>query len=318
VAAATTLTERCGALLRLTTDDGVTGWGDCAPLPSGGDVAAVLDSLAAYCCHPASADFSRLPAEVRWAIETAQFDIAAQQHGLPIARWLAPTAPGSIAVNAALGALDADCSTRARVAIAQGFRIGKIKVGIDAIDTELARLIALVEATDGRLQLRLDANRAWCAADAQRFLTTIIPLPIDAIEEPLATPTLSALRTLQAALPYALAVDESLPQFGAEALIAAGAVRRLVLKPARLGGFTPTLAVARAAQAAGMEVVITSVVDSAIGVTAAAHLAAALAPTLTHGLGTSAWLGADVAPPPRIDQGRLQLPAKTGLGIQPR
>jgi L-alanine-DL-glutamate epimerase-like enolase superfamily enzyme len=66
-----------------------------------------------------------------------------------------------------------------------------------------------------------------------------------------------------------------------------------------------------------MEVVITSVVDSAIGVGAAAQLAAAIGGTQAHGLATGAWLAEDVAPPALIRAGKLALPDGPGLGIVP-
>jgi O-succinylbenzoate synthase len=315
VAASTTLTERRGALLHLTSDDGLAGWGDCAPLPSGGMADQILAALSAWARRPASADFFKLPAEVRWAIDTAQADMAAQRAGAPLWRHLGGTL-GKVGVNAALGPLDDGCAERLAAAVRQGFHIGKIKLGIAPVAEEIARLKSLA-GIDRKLRLRLDANRAWGAADALRFLTAIADLPIDGVEEPLAAPTLPALAALQAALPYAIAVDESLLQLGAVALIEARAVRRLVLKPARLGGMAATQAIAQPAAAAGIEIVITSVVDSAIGVMAAAHLAAAVSPTLVHGLGTSAWLAADVAAAPVITNGLMQLPDMPGLGIHP-
>lgn len=316
VAAATTLTERRGALLRMTDADGLEGWGDCAPLPSGGNAEAVLAALEAYCRRPASAEFHALPPEARWAVETAQADLAAQRAGLPLWRHLGGMR-GEVAVNAALGPLDDGCAARAVSALEQGYAIGKIKVGLEAIDAELARLAALVAITQGRLRLRLDANRAWNDADAQRILTASAALPIDGIEEPLAASTPEKLARLQAALPFPIAIDESLPQLGADTLIEARTVHRFVLKPARLGGIAATQAVAARAQAAGIEVVLTSVVDSAVGVAAAAHLAAALSPDLAHGLATSEWLAQDVATPLPIIAGRMQLPDAPGLGLRP-
>lgn len=327
IAASATLTERQGALLCIATEDGIAGWGDCAPLPSSGAAShqRTFSALADLAHRLASADFrlnscaddAALPPEVRWALETALLDNAAQRQGVTLAQLLGARTATTIAVNAALGPLDATCATRANAALTEGYAIGKIKVGIDSIDAELEGLRALVNSTGGRLQLRLDANRAWAYADAQRFLTAIADMPIDAVEEPLSAPTLATLAALQAELPYAIAIDESLPVLGATALIAAQAVRRLVLKPARLGGHTATQAIARRATAAGIEVVLTSVIDSAIGVMATAHLAAAVSPTLAHGLATSAWLAADVAAAPRIERGHLMLPSLPGLGIHP-
>ncbi|NWG31197.1 MAG: o-succinylbenzoate synthase [Rhodocyclaceae bacterium] len=332
VAARATLTERRGGLLHLIDTDGAEGWGDCAPLPSGGNAETVLAALDAWACRPGgargryapacggspsaarafTADFQSLPPEVRWAIETARSDLAARRAGVPLWRHLGGTR-GEVEVNAALGPLDDGLPARLAAAAAAGFRVGKIKVGLAPVEEEIARLAAL----EPSLWLRLDANRAWNEADARRFLTAIAGLPIEAVEEPLAAPTLEKLAALQAALPFSLALDESLPQFGIDAVIASRAVRRLVLKPARLGGLAATTAIARAARQAGLEVVLTSVVDSAVGVAAAAHLAAAIAPGFAHGLATSTWLAADVVTPPIIEKGMLRLPATAGLGVTP-
>lgn len=302
IAAAATLCERRGWLVEAAgEDDGMAGWGDCAPLPSGGGAEE---------------------AQMRWAVETALVDLEARRRGVPLARLLG-AASLSVPVNAALGPLDEGCAERAAAAAAQGFCIGKVKVGLAPVGEELARLRELGALGCG-LRLRLDANRAWSEADARRFLTAVADLHdvrMDGVEEPLAAPTLDALARLQAALPFALAVDESLPALGAGALLASRAVRRLVLKPARVGGVLRTLVLARLAQAAGMEVVLTSVVDSAVGVAAAAHLAAAIsrdvAPDTAHGLATGGWLAEDVAPALPIADGRLILPDAPGLGIAP-
>ncbi len=326
VAANATLTQRRGALLQLTDAQGLQGWGDCAPLPSSGAAQhdRVLAALASAAQHVNAIGDPTLPSgappEVCWAFDTALADLAAQRRGLTLAAHLgAVNSPSiaSIAINAALGPLDAQCISRAAAALKAGYSIGKIKVGVGDPAAEIEHLRNIVAHTGGKLMLRLDANRAWPRDTAAHVLCALSDLPIDAVEEPLTSPTLLALVELQRAVPYALAIDESLPQLGAQALIDAGAVRRFVLKPARLGGIAQTQRVAALAAAAGIDVVLTSVVDSAIGLTACAHLAAALSPKLAHGLGTAAWLAVDVATAPLIVAGRLILPTTPGLGLQP-
>lgn len=327
-AAAATLVERRGMLVALKAD-GLTGWGDCAPLPSSDESAQarVFAALNAALGNaegiPVDALRSRLAAiespEARWALETALLDLEARAQGRSLASLLgAPPAP-SVAVNAALGALDTGCAARAAAALARGYAIAKIKVGLVEVDVEIERLFSVQRETGGRLRLRLDANRAWSDADAWRFLSAVARLPIEGVEEPLAAPTLARLGRLQAALPFAIAIDESLPALGLDAILAARAVRRLVVKPARLGGIVATLELAERARRAGIEVVLTSVVDSAVGVAAAAHLAAALpgAGGLAHGLGTGEWLAEDVAPPLPIVDGYMKLADAPGLGFEP-
>ena len=319
VAASATLTVRRGILVGVTASDGATGWGDCAPLPSSGDAghdqvsealkrAAAL--LPARTVEDAAAAIAALAVpEIRWGLETAVMGLLARRQGLPLVRLLGgPATATGIAVNAALGPLDAGCAQRAGAALERGFRLGKIKVGLAAVHDELRALRALNHHLEGRMRLRLDARR---------FLAGLSDLPMDGIEEPLAAPTLDGLARLQDSVPFAVAIDESLAELGAGAVLATGAVRRLVLKPARIGGMGRILDLAATARDRGVEIVLTSVVESAIGVTAAAHLAAALPRPAAHGLATCEWLAEDVAPPPVMADGRLRLPAGPGLGITP-
>lgn len=77
-----------------------------------------------------------------------------------------------------------------------------------------------------------------------------------------------------------------------------------------VGGLTKTLQLAARAQAVGMQSVITTTVDSAIGVWAAVHVTAALGQAgrnLEHGLATSNWLERDVAQAPLICNNKITL-----------
>ncbi len=100
-------------------------------------------------------------------------------------------------------------------------------------------------------------------------------------------------------------------------------MRRLVFKPLREGGLLRVLERARQARARGLECVLTTTVDSAVGVQAAVHLAAALedGSALCHGLATSDWLQRDLLREgtrlPVIRGGQIHLPARAGFGIDP-
>jgi o-succinylbenzoate synthase len=324
VAASAVVTMRRGILVGVEAADGGIGWGDCAPLPSSGDAghrrvfAALQAAAAGLPGRAVAADPAGVATpEARWAVETALLDLRARRRGLPLARLLNGKAATEVAVNAALGPLDAGCAGRARRMLDRGFDLGKIKVGLAPVDDELRALRLLNTRLGGAMRLRLDANRSWNEADARRFLAGLSDLPVDGVEEPLAAPSLNALARLQDRVSFAVAIDESLAELGGEAAVASGAVRRLVVKPARLGGIGRSLDLAATAVAAEVELVVTSVVDSAIGVVAAAHLAAALPFAAAHGLATSAWLAEDVCPPPALARGRLRLPEGAGLGLAP-
>lgn len=321
-------THRAGWLVRLESDIGLAGHGDCAPLPEAGSETpeSALEHLQIQLpllrgSDPQEAlaglDGVHAPA-ARCALETALLDLAAQQAGVPLAHSLNPHAPLSARVNAALGSLDGAVLDRARVALDAGFSVLKLKVGMAVPEIELAALHRLAGELPPRAALRLDANGAWSRNQARRFIERLSGLPVESLEEPLARANIAGLAYLQALAPFPLAVDESLARLGADALLAGTAVRRLVLKPMVLGGARPAYALACRAAQAGMECVATSTVDSAVGVAAATHLAAALDNDLAHGVATASWLARDVGQPPRLAAGRAYLDnAMNGLGISP-
>jgi o-succinylbenzoate synthase len=243
--------------------------------------------------------------------------LLAQQAGLSLARWLNPHSSAAVKVNAVLGGLDGQVTERALVAVAEGYSVLKLKVGLAARNEEIALLHDLVRCLPAGISLRLDANCAWNEKEAADFLGALAGLPVESVEDPLADPDPDAWHRLQAKVPFPLAADESLRIMGADTVFKQRSVRRVVLKPMVLGGLVTALALAHRAREAGVECVVTTTVDSAVGVTAALHLAAAVANDLVHGLATSVWLEGDVGNPPLPTGGVLQLRDCPGLGCLP-
>lgn len=289
--------ERQGRLLRLQTADGLTGWGDCAPLP---DFGISDDAAAAF------------------AEETAHLDLVAQNAGLPLNAWLSGEPPvTSVAVNANGGTiLTANRSTLDNAAEA-GFTIVKLKLGRLPVSDEIAGLLRLARDLPPGLQLRLDANRAWAYTEAQTFIAACVGLPVEGLEEPLARPDAVALAKLQSMAAFPLAIDESIDLLDAH-FFRHPPVRRIIIKPARHGGLLASMELALRARASGLEVIVSSSLESACGLLACAHLAAAVAPLAMHGLATADWFATDTGRAPPIANGRLQLPITPGLGFQRR
>ena len=318
------LHERAGWLIRAQSD-GAVGFGDCAPLPEAGTetAGAAMQRLQHWCEHAGEGIAGLLAAldaepgaapAADCALETALLDLSARRQGLPLRRLLETKALDRPAVNAMLGAAATLENARVQAALAAGFRVLKLKLGTGPLDQELRRIRAAARLLPAGVTLRLDANGAWDAATAASCIARLAGLPIDSLEEPLAVPDDDALGRLQAAAPFSLALDESLT--GRVDLDPSRVpVRRLVLKPAAVGGLRRTLHLAARAQAAGREVVVTSLVESAAGLWATAQLAAATGSDLAHGLATADWLRADLGAPPVIAQGRIELPDDAGSGF---
>ena len=284
------LHSRHGRLLRLRTADGRTGWGDCAPLPEFGIDAAATTTFAEECAY---------------------LDLAAQAAGLPLNAWLSGEAPvRTLAVNTVLGPI----FSLTPESFTDNFSVFKLKVGSADSTAEIAHLQRLCRNLPGHVRLRLDANAAWNYNTAREFLAACRDLPVEGLEEPLRAPDSAGLRQLQSALPFPLAIDESIHLLDA-AFFAEPPVRRLVIKPARQGGLLASLEMALRARAAGVEVVVTSALESACGLLACTHLAAAIAPAGIHGLATADWLAEDCGQPVCVNQACLSLPEIPGLGF---
>ncbi len=350
------LRERRGWLVWAEAD-GFIGYGDCAPLSEAGTeaadaAAAVLERLPRAL---AGCDLERLFAELdpldlaesprplpvrvtraegqtpaaHYALACALADLLSQIQGISLRHLLNPAASARVAVNAMLGAAARIEAAELTACIQRGLRVIKLKVGVDPLKTELAALAAAGRALDSpcpadragqtRPLLRLDANGAWGFEQARRLIeeSVRLHLPIESLEEPLAEPDPVRLAELQSQAPFALALDESLNTHlrGLDPIQLG--VRRLVLKPAVIGGLRQTLALAWHAQRAGLEVVLTSLIDSAAGLWPTAQLAGALANPLAHGLGTGEWLAWDLGVPPAIQAGWIGLPRQPGSGFRP-
>ena len=290
------LLVRHGSLLRLRAADGQTGWGDAAPLPEFGITEQAAQAFAE---------------------ETAHLDLLAQQAGLPLGQWLSGNeAVTEVSINANLGTLAALTPEMLATAASEGYSVVKLKVGTAPLAEEIALLQQKLLGAPPQLRFRLDANRAWKMADAACFVAHCSGLPIEGLEEPLAEPDTQSLAALQAQCDFPLAVDESTELID-DGFFRHPPVRRLVIKPARDGGLLGSIERALRAKASGLDVVVTSSLESACGLLACAHLAAAIAPGTTHGLGTADWFADDTGLAPVVSAGRLRLPCPPGLGFQP-
>lgn len=307
---------RRGWLVVVETVDGLRGFGDYVLPPTQPAVAEEEIGLRRLARAQVGVGLSdacerlAIGSPADWAVECALLDAMARDRGIPLCRLLDDEAVTRVAVNAVAEAAGV------AAAVAAGYGVVKMKVGRRTPAEDAAMLHALVLPPG--LRLRLDANRAWSWDEACLFLDRVGDLPVESLEEPLRAPTLAVLARLQRLTDIDLALDESLPSLDVRAVLDQVPVRRLVLKPAGLGGLRASLALAVRAKAAGMTCVATSALDSAVGVAAAAHLAAAVDGSgLAHGLSTAEWLDRDVAVPLAVHAGWMDLGDAIGLGVTP-
>jgi len=330
-----TLRVRAGALLSLTADSGHSGWGEALPLPGFGletaaESLAALERVAAGLVGCAAGDLdaaldAALPLakgarSAQAAADAALHDLAAREAGMPVAALLGPARRERVAVSALIGGNDtATAAAEARRAMRRGFRTLKLKLFARDPARDEERVAAVREAVGAGVALRLDANGAWTEAIAREAVARLARFQIELIEQPVAAADIAGLARVRAASPIPVAADEAVRDEDAAArLLDAEAADALVLKPAALGGLRAAGRIARRAQGMGCDVLVTSFLDSSLGIAAAVHLAAALPESpFAAGLATAGLLRDDLAAPPDIRRGAIAVPRASGLGVAP-
>lgn len=187
-------------------------------------------------------------------------------------------------------------------------RTVKVKVAErgQTLADDLARVRAVRERLGAAGRIRVDANGGWNVDEAEHAAHTLAPYDLEYLEQPCATvPELAELRDRLKDWQLPIAADESVRKASDPlAVVAAGAADVLVVKAAPLGGVTAALGIVAAS---GLPAVVSSALDTSVGLAMGARLAAAL-PELAYdcGLGTAALLGADVAARPLLPRdGRI-------------
>ena len=233
--------------------------------------------------------------------------------------------PASIALNATVDALASDpAAEAARSAVAAGFGTIKLKASAaEPVGTLAGRVAAVRRAVGPDIGLRLDANGRWGAAEARAHLSALAGMGLEYVEQPVAE--LEALAVLRAGSPVPIAADELVDSpVAAGRILDAAAADVLVVKPARVGGPVQALRIATMAAERGVPVVVSTLLETGLGLATALRVAAVLPAAgeprrhLAHGLATADRLSTDLlAAALEIRDGAMVVPAAPGAWPRP-
>ncbi|MCM0618608.1 o-succinylbenzoate synthase [Paenarthrobacter sp. TYUT067] len=228
------------------------------------------------------------------------------------AGWLGfpPPLRDRIPVNATVPAVAAE---RVPEVLARFGRVDAVKIKVAERGQELADDVARVHAVREALPdaaIRVDANGGWDTDQAVEALGKLSAVGLEYAEQPV--PTIGGLaevrrRLTAAGTPVLIAADESVRKEEDPLRVArAGAADLIVVKVAPLGGVARALHIV---EQAGLPAVVSSALDTSVGIRAGLALAAAL-PSLPYacGLGTVSLFASDITLDPLVaDDGAIQL-----------
>jgi L-alanine-DL-glutamate epimerase-like enolase superfamily enzyme len=259
--------------------DGIEGLGEAAPSHYYGESRPLVEAaLAAWTPCLGDDPFAleaierRMDATLRGngaaraAIDMALHDWIGKQLGLPVWRLLGLDRARTPLSCVTLGMASPEEMER-KLRTVLDFPMLKVKLGAPGDVDNLRRI-----RRDFKGGIRVDANTAWRPAEAVRVLREIEPLGIDLVEQPVARDDLDGLRWVRERSPIPVFADESCHHLGDIANLA-GRCDGVNLKIMKTGGIREMLRMIHAARSHGMQIMLGSMVESSLALSAAAQLA---------------------------------------------
>jgi o-succinylbenzoate synthase len=321
-------------LVTMFTDDGAVGFGSAAAVPAvTGDTSAririaIEGPVKKYFLGRAVENFEEvitqfhaLPgvsAGARAAVDIALYDLYGRLHRSPVYKLLGGRRK-ELTTDLTISLNEPEVMARDSLdAVSRGFKTLKVKVGNDHLK-DMERLRAIRAAVGNAVNLRLDANQGWTPEEAVSLIEKMEDegLAIELVEQPVKGRDLEGLKFVTDRVDLPVVADESAfsPRDVAD-IIRMRAADMINIKLMKSGGLYPALKICDLAQDAGMECMIGCMMESRIGVTAAAHLACARSIITKIDLDPPLLCSEDpVEGGARYDNALITLPDDPGFGI---
>ena len=327
------ISEASYLFVRVRTSGGVDGWGETTPISQvTGDTqsinAAAAQELArlllgadALDIEGRVADMARhlqFNSSVRAAFDIALHDVAGKVAGLPLYALLGG-GKRLLRTDVTIGLDEPETMASQALALArEGVSAIKVKLGTTAaLDVRRIRLIR--EAVGESLPLRIDANQGWDFPTALQVLRRLESAGIEYCEQPVARWDLESLARLRRQAPIPIMADESVfDHHDAFRLAAAGACDYLNIKLAKSGGIRSALKISAVAESAGLSCMVGCMMETRLGLTAAAHFVSARTNIRFADLDGHLQLASDpIVGGASWDAGAITLPDEPGIGAAP-
>lgn len=254
------------------------------------------------------------------AVDMALYDLLAQQAGLPLYQFLGGarselTTDYTVSVNE-----PEEMAKDAIGYIQDGFQILKVKVGIGEIEDDLKRIKAIRQAVGFDVKLRLDANQGWSPKEAVKAIKQMEQeqLDIEFIEQPVLAHDLEGLKYVTDHTLTPIMADESVfSLYDTKRVIEMRAADLINIKLMKAGGIYQALKIASLAASHDMKCMTGSMIETKLGVGAAAHFAASQSNIIYYDFDAPLMLKRDLLEGGiQYENSKITFNTAPGLGIQ--
>ncbi len=310
--------------ITVTAPDGATGWGEAAPSAFYGETADTVvdvlpllekaiagsDSWSLEAMEHALGRAIRFNGAARAGVSAALHDLVGKRLGIPVYRMWGLDPAASPLSSFTIAIAPDEKTLRQRVEDAKQYPVLKIKLGT----TWDERIVRVVREMEPKKILRVDANAAWTPKSTLRIVPLLQELGVEFVEQPLPPGDLEGMRFVRERSTLPIVADEScivasdIPKL-------AGVVDGINIKLAKCGGLREALRMVAVARAHDMLVMCGCMIESSLGITAAAQFAPLLDCADLDG---HALVSDDPYSGVSISDGRVMLPDGPGLGVTAR
>ena len=307
--------------ITVTATDGATGWGEAAPSKFYGETADTVvqvlpilahaiqstDSWSLEAMEHALARVLRFNGSARAGVSAALHDLVGKRLGVPLYKLWGLDPAASPPTSFTIGIAPDEDTLRKRVADAEQYPVLKIKLGSSWDE----RIVRVVRELAPKKVLRVDANAAWTPKSTLRIVPLLQELGVEFVEQPLPPGDIEGLRFVRDRSSLPIIADESC-LVSEDVAKLAGVVDGINIKLAKCGGLREALRMVATARAHGMLVMAGCMIESSLGITAAAHFAPLLDCADYDG---AALVSDDPYVGATIGGGAIRLPDGPGLGV---
>ncbi|MCC6943168.1 MAG: hypothetical protein IT335_01250 [Thermomicrobiales bacterium] len=318
-------------LVKITTDDGLEGWGEAAPFlfyapETAQDVLSMIrDVMAADLIGRDPRDvraiaghFSMLDGHefAKAAVETALWDLTGKAHGLPVYRLFGGPVRESVPLLTVLHSGEpAEMAEEARSWIDRGVRHLKLKIGF-GVDRDEAMAAAVREAVGPDIPIRADAEESYQRKEALQVGRRLAKYDLELISQPVARTDWEGMAFLRQQLETPVLADEGVHSpHDVMTCVRHEAADMVNIKVLKSGGALQSMAMAAICDANHLPIVIGSMIECGIGTLMGAHVAMDMPGVFSTELcGPFLMIDHLLDTPLRIEEGHLWLNDAPGLG----
>lgn len=242
------------------------------------------------------------------AIDMALHDLIGKKLGIPVYQYYGITPRDDLPTSYTISISDPD-SMKKQTEEASGYHVYKVKVGVPG---DIEMVAAVRDATKARI--RVDANEGWTLKDAIARIKELEKFDIEFIEQPLHRDDFEGFRILRSKIDMPIIADEGVFRAG-DIPKYVGLVDGINIKLSKSGGIREAFKMINVARAHKMKVMIGCMVETSVGITAAAQIASLVDYADLDGnllISDDPYIGVTV------ENGYLKIPDGPGLGVVER